>query len=275
MKNKPLLSVVPAVLLLCSAAAAESRLFLGAGANYIRPADENYRTAYGGQAIYPEIWGAVRLVAGLCLSGSYGRFAKDGLTPVLELEARATQSYFTAGLTYLQRISGLLCLQAGGGVADIGRCDTPAVAIAPADKPLRALLRIPNTSIRRVRPGMVRSVQAPAARALLGCGDRGPPLPMSTTRLPKPSFGPATRCETLATSTLGSGSEAGETISITWASPSTAMLSLERCSHSRNNTSFSRYCAMPFSLSPMIIRSRPLSWRPRASTIFSTARMLR
>lgn len=119
MKRKPLLSIVPAVLLLCSAAAAESRLFLGAGANYIRPADENYRSAYGGQAIYPEFWGAVRLVAGLCLSGSYGRFAKDGLTPVLELEARATQSYFTAGLTYLQRVSSLLCLQAGGGVASL------------------------------------------------------------------------------------------------------------------------------------------------------------
>ena len=57
MKNKPLLSVVPAMLLLCSAAAAESRLFLGAGANYIRPADENYRSAYGGQPSIPSSGG--------------------------------------------------------------------------------------------------------------------------------------------------------------------------------------------------------------------------
>jgi len=39
--------LISAVLLLGSAAAAESRFFLGAGANYIRPADENYRAVYG------------------------------------------------------------------------------------------------------------------------------------------------------------------------------------------------------------------------------------
>jgi len=114
---KKTLLLISAVLLLGSAAAAESRFFLGAGANYIRPADENYRAVYGNQAIYPEYSVAVRLVAGLCLTGSMGRIAKNGTTPDLGLETRAVQSYFTAGLGYLQRISPLLCFQAGAGVA--------------------------------------------------------------------------------------------------------------------------------------------------------------
>jgi hypothetical protein len=116
--KKPLL-LISAVLLLGTAAAAESRFFLGAGANYIRPADENYRVVYGNQVIYPEYAVAVRLVAGLCVTGSMGRFAKNGTTPDLGLETRAVQSYFTAGLGYLQRISQLLCLQAGAGVASL------------------------------------------------------------------------------------------------------------------------------------------------------------
>ena len=114
---KKTLLLISAVLLLGTAAAAESRFFLGAGANYIRPADENYRAVYGNQVIYPEYTVAVRLVAGLCLTGSMGRMAKNGTTPDLGLETRSVQRYFTAGLGYLQRISRLLCVQAGAGVA--------------------------------------------------------------------------------------------------------------------------------------------------------------
>lgn len=116
--KKPLL-LISAVLLLGTAAAAESRFFLGAGANYIRPADENYRAVYGSQVIYPEYTVAIRLVAGLCLTGSLGRFAKNGTTPDLGLETRAVQSYLTAGLGYIQRLSRLLCLQAGAGIASM------------------------------------------------------------------------------------------------------------------------------------------------------------
>ena len=114
---KKQLLLISAVLLLGTTATAESRFFLGAGANYIRPADENYRAVYGSQVIYPEYSVAVRLVAGLCVTGSMGRIAKNGTTPDLGLETRAVQSYFTAGLGYLQRISRLLCFQAGAGVA--------------------------------------------------------------------------------------------------------------------------------------------------------------
>ena len=111
------LLIVLTSLVLVTAARAESRLFIGIGANIIRPADPNYRSIYGGQAIYPELSASVRLVKGLCLTGSWGRFAKNGKTPDLGLDARAVQSYISAGLSYMVRVSRLLCLEAGGGIA--------------------------------------------------------------------------------------------------------------------------------------------------------------
>jgi hypothetical protein len=109
--------MVPAVLLLLfTAASAESRFFLSAGAGYLRPADENYRLVYGNQALYPEIAAAVRLVGGLCLTGSYGTFKKTGTTPELEFETTATQTYFTAGLSYIIRASRILCFELGGAL---------------------------------------------------------------------------------------------------------------------------------------------------------------
>ena len=56
----------------------------------------------------PELDVAFRVVGGLCLTGSVGQFAKSGTTPDLELETRATQSYITVGLGYLQRVSSLI-----------------------------------------------------------------------------------------------------------------------------------------------------------------------
>jgi hypothetical protein len=109
--------VIPAVLALVTAASAESRFFLSAGASYLRPADEKYRLIYGNQAIYPEISAAIRLVGGLCVTGSYGTFAKTGTTPELGSEARAEQTYISAGLAYLIRASRILCFELGGGVA--------------------------------------------------------------------------------------------------------------------------------------------------------------
>lgn len=111
--------IVPAVLLLLTSASAESRFFLSAGAGYMRPADENYRLIYGNQALYPEISAAVRLVGGLCLAGSYGTFKRTGTTPELGFETTATQTYFTAGLSYLIRASRILCFELGGAVTGL------------------------------------------------------------------------------------------------------------------------------------------------------------
>jgi hypothetical protein len=111
------LLIVPLVLILAVSAAAENRLFLSAGASFLRPSDGAYRVVYGNQALYPELSAAVRLVAGFCLTGSLGRFAKNGITPDLGLETKATQSYYSVGLSYLLRISPTLCLEAGGGMA--------------------------------------------------------------------------------------------------------------------------------------------------------------
>lgn len=112
--------VIPAVLLLLATASAESRFFLAVGANMLRPADADYRQVYGSRAIYPDLSATVRILGGLCLTGSAGRFSKSGTTPELGLEARSTQSYFSFGLGYLLRATPLLCFEAGAGIAGLG-----------------------------------------------------------------------------------------------------------------------------------------------------------
>jgi hypothetical protein len=116
--RKPSL-IIPAILILAGAAAAESRFLLSAGANLIRPADGSYRAIYGGQAIYPELAVAIRLTRRFCLTGSLGEFVKNGTTPDLGLETRAKQSYFSMGVGYIHRLSRLICLEAGAGLAGL------------------------------------------------------------------------------------------------------------------------------------------------------------
>jgi len=111
--------VVPAVLVLATLAAAESRLFLSAGAGFLRPGDAAFRSAYGNPAVFPEFAASVRVVAGLCLSGSVGQFRRTGVSHELGLETRARQSYVSYGLSYLLRLSPLICLQAGAGMASL------------------------------------------------------------------------------------------------------------------------------------------------------------
>jgi hypothetical protein len=111
--------IVPAILALFSAAAAESRFFLSAEGNIIRPADENYRRIYGNQTVYPEFVAAVRFFKGLSLTGSFGKFSDSGSTQDLGYEASASQSYVSLGLGYLLRISPILCLQGEAGVAGL------------------------------------------------------------------------------------------------------------------------------------------------------------
>jgi len=111
--------IVPAILILAASAAAENHFFLSAGASFLRPGDANYRAIYGNQAVYPELSAAIRLVAGVCLTGSFGRYARNGTTPELGLDASSTQSYISWGLGYLLRVSPTLCLTANGGMASL------------------------------------------------------------------------------------------------------------------------------------------------------------
>lgn len=113
------LLIVPMVLILAASAAAENHFFLSAGASFLRPGDSAYRAVYGNQAVYPELSAAIRVVAGVCLTGSWGRFPRKGTTPELGLSTESTQSYFSWGLGYLLRVSPTFCLQANGGMASL------------------------------------------------------------------------------------------------------------------------------------------------------------
>jgi hypothetical protein len=119
MKVMKKILIVPTILALVTFAAAENRLFVAAGANFLRPADEAYRSIYGDQAVFPELSASVRLVAGLCLRGSLGQFSRSGTTPELGQAVRSTQGYISCGLSYLLRVSTTLCFQAGGSLASL------------------------------------------------------------------------------------------------------------------------------------------------------------
>jgi hypothetical protein len=97
---KKLTLILTGVLVLVASVSAQSRLFVSAGANLMHPADA-----------------AFRVVGGLCLIGSFGQFTKAGTTPDLGLPTRSRQSYVSAGLGYLQRVSSLFCIQGGAGAA--------------------------------------------------------------------------------------------------------------------------------------------------------------
>lgn len=110
---------VPAVLILLVAASAENRVFLSLGASYMRPNDAGFRQFYGSSAIFPELSATVRLLRGLCLTGSVGKFSKDGTTPDLGLETHASQTFFSVGLGYILRTSGTLCFDVEAGLAGL------------------------------------------------------------------------------------------------------------------------------------------------------------
>lgn len=114
---KKLILTMAGVLALLASASAESRLYLSLGANMIRPTDATYRSIYGNKAVYPELAISFRVFRGLCLTGHLGQFTRKGTTPELGLETQARQGYIGAGLGYLQRISGLFCVQLGAGAA--------------------------------------------------------------------------------------------------------------------------------------------------------------
>jgi len=116
---KKLILTLAGVLILLTAASAESRIFLSLGANLISPADAAYKDIYGNHVLYPEGALSIRTIGGLCVTGSYGEFARKGLTPDLGLATKSKQGYFTAGLSYLQRVASFLCVQGGAGVASI------------------------------------------------------------------------------------------------------------------------------------------------------------
>jgi hypothetical protein len=116
---KKLILTLTGVLILLATASAESRIFLSLGANLISPSDAAYKDIYGNHVLYPEGALAIRTIGGLCVTGSYGQFARKGTTPDLGLPTKSKQGYLSAGLGYLQRVSSFLCVQGSAGVASI------------------------------------------------------------------------------------------------------------------------------------------------------------
>jgi hypothetical protein len=110
-------AVVLATLFSAGTASGADRFIISAGVNYLQPADQGYREVYGDRAFYLDFQAGARLFKGLYALGGFGTLAKTGRTPELELEARSSQDFFTAGLGWLARVSGKLALLLEAGPA--------------------------------------------------------------------------------------------------------------------------------------------------------------
>jgi hypothetical protein len=51
--------------------------------------------------------------------GGFATFTKNGKTPELQLPAKSTQNFFTAGLAYIAPVSGRLMVKVEAGAADV------------------------------------------------------------------------------------------------------------------------------------------------------------
>jgi hypothetical protein len=117
MKTKTLFSIAILLIAAGTALAGDQAIF-SAGVSYLQPADSGYRDVYGGRAFYPEFQAGARLVRGLYLMAGFGFLTKKGQTPELELPAKSTQRFFTAGLAYIVEASRNLKFKVEAGVAD-------------------------------------------------------------------------------------------------------------------------------------------------------------
>jgi hypothetical protein len=111
--------IVPAVLLLLTTAFAENRLFVSLATGFMRPTDPDFRQIYGNLALLPEVSTTVRVFKGLCLTAGAGKVSEEGRTPELDLEAKASQGYYSGGLGYLFRISEGLSADVNVGIAAV------------------------------------------------------------------------------------------------------------------------------------------------------------
>jgi len=83
--------------------------------NLLVPGDSGYKDVYGKSVFYPEIKAGYALSDKLFVWAGYGFLGKKGETPVLKLEAKSSQHFFSVGAGYCGVLSGKL-----GYEADLG-----------------------------------------------------------------------------------------------------------------------------------------------------------
>lgn len=101
-----------------TAAFSGNRVYIGGGAGYFSPSDENYKATYGSSAIIPEVEVGIRLFWHLHLIGGYSFLSKKGEVPELGIESKSRQQYLRFGAGVVMPIAkSVSFLLAGGGAS--------------------------------------------------------------------------------------------------------------------------------------------------------------
>lgn len=98
---------------------AADRFMLSVSANYLAPADSQYKDIYGSSIIFPEIRAGFKLFMGMYVWGGFGFFSADGTTPILEREAKSKHTYFSGGVGYMSKILPKLSYKLEAGVFSV------------------------------------------------------------------------------------------------------------------------------------------------------------
>lgn len=119
MKSLRAVSFLFLFILVSSFAFSDSRIYIGAGASYFRPSDENFKVAYGSSHILPDIEFGIRLLWHLHLIGGYSFLSKRGEVPELGIESKSEQQFLSFGAGFLVPIGKSASFLMAGGAASI------------------------------------------------------------------------------------------------------------------------------------------------------------
>ncbi|MCP4156215.1 MAG: hypothetical protein GY757_51355 [bacterium] len=90
--------------------------FISVSANFLAPADENFKEIYKSALFYPEVKAGVNIFKGLYVWGGYGFFSVDGTTLQLSMPASSEHKYLSGGVGYMVALNGSISFKAEAGV---------------------------------------------------------------------------------------------------------------------------------------------------------------
>ena len=98
---------------------ADGRFMAEISGQFISPSDQDYKDIYGKSVFYPDLRVGIKIIKDLYAWGSYGRFTRGGMTPVLAIETESSQNFFSFGLGYLFSLTDKLKLDTFAGLSSI------------------------------------------------------------------------------------------------------------------------------------------------------------
>lgn len=78
----------------------ENKVFIEANGNFLFPSDSGYKDVYGSSLFYPGFEAGFKIVNNIYIFAGFELLSAEGITPVLEEDAKSTQTILSAGVGY-------------------------------------------------------------------------------------------------------------------------------------------------------------------------------